>query len=666
MKKTISLLLALCMLLSVIPVLGMNALAGGGTTLTILSEDFEKMDDTSILRWSFVDVDGRQNGWISTLSGFNIDYASNAMLSFSYIREDQQDSFDGNFGIQNPDNELISPEIEIPEDYNTTLTFEVFAVDTQYAEEKISVYFMDGSKSTEIYSTRLDSSASRANPQTVTVDLSQFAGQSGMLCFRHHDTSDQYIIGLDNVRVMSSEIVYCDLDILVVNGGYANAGTVTGEGTYPEGTEVTVTAKPNRGFGFWSWSGEGDNVLTEELSYTFTIYEDTVLIADFFKAPFEDICGTDYYFDPILWAVDEGITTGTTPTTFSPEDTCTRAQVVTFLHRSVGCPMPMPESPFSDVTGGEYYYDAVLWAAGSKITTGTTPTTFSPHEGCTRGQVVTFLWRTFGKPAPTSNNNPFTDVPASAYYYDAVLWAVEMGITTGTTTTTFSPEATCTRGQIVTFLYRAAHTPVDDSPAPEIVYQYPSYMEYPGELAEFWVVVGGGTEPYTYEWQYICDDTEEYISLTDIGWAYGADTDRLSFYVDTTDYFSHMYYRCKVTDSKGKTVYSEPVCILEPLHITQHPQDVYCNDGDTVEFFVVASGGTKPYTYQWQYTYDDADEDWFSFDDEEWASGYFTDKLLVDITEADFDANYRYRCVVTDALGDVVASLEAYPLEAMG
>ena len=328
--------------------------------------------------------------------------------------------------------------------------------------------------------------------------------------------------------------------------------------------------------------------------------------------------------------------------------------------------MPMPESPFSDVTGGEYYYDAVMWAAGSKITTGTTPTTFSPHEGCTRAQVVTFLWRTFGKPAPTSNNNPFTDVPASAYYYDAVLWAVEMGITTGTTATTFSPEATCTRGQIVTFLYRAAHTPVDDSPAPEIVYQYPSYTEYPGELAEFWVVVGGGTEPYTYEWEYTHDDLDGYESLKDIEWAYGADTDTLTFYVDTSDYTMHFFYRCKVTDSKGKTVYSEPVCIIEPLRIAAHPLDVYCNAGDTVAFEVEVSGGTKPYTYQWQYTYDDADEEWFDFDEEEWASGYFTDTLLVNIMETDFDSNYRYRCVVTDALGDVVTSLEAYPLEAMG
>lgn len=219
-------------------------------------------------------------------------------------------------------------------------------------------------------------------------------------------------------------------------------------------------------------------------------------------SPFEDVSPDDYFFDPVIWAAEEGITTGTSATMFSPHDNCTRAQVVTFLHRSVGCPMPMPESPFSDVTGGKYYYDAVLWAAGSKITTGTTATTFSPNEPCTRAQVVTFLWRTSGCPKSASDKTPFNDVSASAYYYDAILWAVESGITTGTSATTFSPDATCTRGQIVTFLYRAAKTPTDDSPAPEIVYQYPSYTEHPGELAEFWVVVGGGTAPYTYEWQH--------------------------------------------------------------------------------------------------------------------------------------------------------------------
>ncbi len=243
------------------------------------------------------------------------------------------------------------------------------------------------------------------------------------------------------------------LTIQVNTGG--GKGTVTGAGEYAIGSSVTVKAYPDMGYGFYGWSGEGDRFITSQLDYTFTITEDTVLFADFTTAPFEDICGRDYFYDAVVWAVDEGITTGTSKTAFSPLNTCTRGQVVTFLHRSAGSPWPhSPISPFIDVTGGEYYYDAVMWAVGSKITTGTSSTTFSPNAPCTRAQVVTFMWRANGCPKATNTDTPFTDVEPGTYYYDAVLWAVERGVTTGTSATTFSPDKTCTRGQIVTFLYR--------------------------------------------------------------------------------------------------------------------------------------------------------------------------------------------------------------------
>ena len=159
----------------------------------------------------------------------------------------------------------------------------------------------------------------------------------------------------------------------------------------------------------------------------------------------------------MLWAVahDPQITNGTSATTFSPTNTCTRGQVVTFLWRAMGSPEPTStENPFADVKETDYFYKAVLWAKETGVTSGTSATTFNPGGGCTRAQVVTFLWRAEGKPAPTSANNPFTDVPAGQYYTDAVLWAVGAGVTTGTGATTFSPDKTCTRGQIVTFLYR--------------------------------------------------------------------------------------------------------------------------------------------------------------------------------------------------------------------
>ncbi len=172
------------------------------------------------------------------------------------------------------------------------------------------------------------------------------------------------------------------------------------------------------------------------------------------KNPFTDVKTGAYYFDSVLWAVEKGITNGTTTTTFSPEESCTRGQIVTFLWRAAGSPEPTSTAmPFTDVKADAYYYKAILWAVEKGITTGTTATTFSPEDFCTRGQIVTFLWRSQGKPA-VAYSNPFTDVKGGAYYYDAVLWAVKSGITNGTSANAFSPEDTCTRAQCVTFLYR--------------------------------------------------------------------------------------------------------------------------------------------------------------------------------------------------------------------
>ena len=169
---------------------------------------------------------------------------------------------------------------------------------------------------------------------------------------------------------------------------------------------------------------------------------------------FKDVDEKAYYAAAVEWAVAKNITKGTAADTFAPNDTCTRGQIVTFLWRAAGEPTPSgTETPFTDVKQSDYWYNAVLWAVEQGITTGTSATTFSPNEGCTRGQVATFLWRYENKPAPAAKN-PFEDVKKGAYYYDAVLWAVEADVTKGTSATTFAPNDTCTRGQIVTFLYR--------------------------------------------------------------------------------------------------------------------------------------------------------------------------------------------------------------------
>ena len=159
--------------------------------------------------------------------------------------------------------------------------------------------------------------------------------------------------------------------------------------------------------------------------------------------------------DAIDWAIDDHITNGTSATTFHPEKSCTRAQVVTFLWRAAGSPEPESlTQPFTDVEDGSYYHKAVLWAVEQGITNGTAADQFSPDMVCSRGQIVTFLWRYEKSPEPKTTANPFGDVVKGAYYETAVLWASETGITSGTTPTTFRPDDTCTRAQVVTFLHR--------------------------------------------------------------------------------------------------------------------------------------------------------------------------------------------------------------------
>ena len=193
--------------------------------------------------------------------------------------------------------------------------------------------------------------------------------------------------------------------------------------------------------------------------YTFTMPASKVEVnATFVKeveiSPFSDVSTSAYYYEAVKWAAKKGITGGTGDGTFNPNGSCTRAHIVTFLWRAAGCPKPESSyNPFSDVPSNAYYHDAVLWAAEEGITTGTSRTRFEPNVTVTRAQTVTFLWRWAGSPEPGSAGS-FRDVPYRAYYADAVAWAVEYGITNGTAPGLFSPAQTCTRAQIVTFLYR--------------------------------------------------------------------------------------------------------------------------------------------------------------------------------------------------------------------
>ena len=169
---------------------------------------------------------------------------------------------------------------------------------------------------------------------------------------------------------------------------------------------------------------------------------------------------SQYYYKPVYWAYRVGITSGTSNVTFSPGNPCTRGQIVTFLWKALGSPEPSStENPFTDVRATDYFYKPVLWAKENGVTSGTTATTFSPGNPCTRGQISTFLWKAMGSPEPTTAESPFEDVRDGDYFLKSVLWAKENGITSGTSATTFSPFKPCTRAQAMTFLWVASGKP---------------------------------------------------------------------------------------------------------------------------------------------------------------------------------------------------------------
>ena len=172
--------------------------------------------------------------------------------------------------------------------------------------------------------------------------------------------------------------------------------------------------------------------------------------------PFNDVAPGSFFYEPVMWAIENGITNGTSATTFGPNDQCMRAHVVTFLWRAVGSPEPkLMVNPFVDVKPTDFYYKPVLWALENGITSGMDATHFGPTSYCNRAQVVTFLYRTMGSPDVGAATNPFTDVAAGSFYEKPVLWAVENGVTAGLSATSFGPNSICNRAQIVTFLYRA-------------------------------------------------------------------------------------------------------------------------------------------------------------------------------------------------------------------
>ena len=243
-------------------------------------------------------------------------------------------------------------------------------------------------------------------------------------------------------------------------------GTVTADrATARQGTEVTLTVTPEEGYAVDGitvtdfFGNRVDVVRNSDGTYSFVMPYSQVTVSVTFAAEepivFTDVDADDYFYNAVYWAVESGVTDGTSDTQFSPGRTVTRGEMVTFLWRAAGSPEPeTTANPFADVDGDDYYYTAVLWAVENGITDGVSATQFDPDGECTRAQMVTFLWRAAGQP-DAGTSNPFTDVDVEDYYGEAVLWAVASGVTDGVSEITFEPGTVCTRAQAVTFLYRA-------------------------------------------------------------------------------------------------------------------------------------------------------------------------------------------------------------------
>ena len=228
---------------------------------------------------------------------------------------------------------------------------------------------------------------------------------------------------------------------------------------------MTITVTPDKGYVLESLTVLDKDGKALELTdkgsgkYTFTMPAGKITVKAVFMDDntmlnfFTDVHAEDYYYDAVLWAAQKGITGGMSDTLFAPNAACTRAQIVTFLWRAAGSPEPKALSSFADVPADAYYAKAVAWAVENGITEGTSDTTFAPGTICTRAHGVTFLSRA-AKANTTSGNSNFADVDANAYYASAVKWAVDNGITNGISSSLFGPDSSCTRAQIVTFLYR--------------------------------------------------------------------------------------------------------------------------------------------------------------------------------------------------------------------
>ena len=349
-------------------------------------------------------------------------------------------------------------------------------------ESDVTLYAVWEQNEQNIYAVTYDANGGTGAPEAQTKTQDQALTLSETVPTKDDAAAGSYTVTLDansgNVSPASlnaertTKYTFTNWNTATDGSGtsYSSGGSYTANAAmtlYAQWTESITTAAvtlptPTRdGYTFKGWGTSAD--ATSGVTGSYTPENDVTLYAvwEQNETPpqnqFTDVTDPgSYFYEAVYWAAEKGITQGTSPTTFSPGAPCTRAQIVTFLWRAMGKPAPTTTAnPFRDVKSSDWFYEPVMWAVEKGITQGTSKTTFSPGNTCTRAQIVTFLWRAKGCPEPGAAANPFKDVKTSDWFYKPVMWAVQNGITTGTSKTTFSPGGTCIRAQGVTFLYRA-------------------------------------------------------------------------------------------------------------------------------------------------------------------------------------------------------------------
>lgn len=519
------------------------------------------------------------------------------------------------------------------------------------------------------------------NPATLMVHCN---GQLSNGYVTRDDGKYVYVFNLTVVPKVITDINITDIDVPV------HGATPDRTGTAPEGIEITkiqyikasdrtkefdgtfdatkhvgadridlgVEIKAKSGYTFdgaavWCNGQLSETHVTRDDGKVCYIFP--LVIAEGFDNPFVDVKESDYFYSAVAWAVPSGVTAGVDATHFGPNKTCTRAQAVSFIYRAAGSPAinKATGNPFKDVKESDYFYNAVLWAVENGVTAGMSADTFAPHSNCTRSQIVSFIHRWAGAPKVKNAANPFTDVKESHWFYDAVLWAVENNITAGMSATTFAPNNKCTRGQIVCFLERWMHQ--GDL---EIVANPEDYrMKSSSEDATFTVTIKGDNSPYTYEWTVWVGGNKKY---TETHKTY-ATADTFKYRVTDYDFDNgEVVVGCIIRDSFGGAcqTYSAQAIPKEGKSLTIVHQPLHYqmkSSSEDATFNVKVRGGDGNYNYKWIIDFDGDGQS------ETVLTTSTTTTFSFPITDYDFE---EYReiivwCEITDGQGNKVTSNQA-------